>query len=76
MEEEGRYFDLQAMSGAEILETRQAARESDRVTNPIYYTAIEVDPNKMYMASIIWEDFTALTSMYVEEIIYEIKDED
>lgn len=67
---ENKYYDLCLTSGKEILETRQAAANSGRVTNPRYYE-IDIDPDKMYMASIIYEDITAITSLYIEEIIYE-----
>lgn len=67
------YFDLRAMSGAEILEERRQAEESDWVPNPRFYEEITIDPNKMYMASIVWADISPITSLYIEEIIYEIK---
>lgn len=71
--EQNNYFDLQAMSGAEILKERRFAEESDAVPNPRYYDKITIDPNKMYMASIVWYDISPITSLYIEEIIYEIK---
>lgn len=71
--EQNNYFDLQAMSGAEILEGRRQVEESDWIPSPRYYEDITIDPNKMYMISIIEADISPITSLYIEEIIYEIK---
>lgn len=71
---ENNYFDLRAMSGAKILEERRQAEESDCVPNPRFYKEITIDPDKMYMISIIDVDISPITSLYIEEIIYEIEE--
>lgn len=69
---EANYYDLQLMSGQTILDTRERKRNNDRY-NKIRLYEMEIDPNKMYMASIIDEDVSMLSSIYIEEIIYEYK---
>lgn len=68
---ENKYYDLCLTSGKDIIETRQRVLANDRVPNPRFYD-IDIDPNKMYMASIIDEDITVITSIYIEEIIKEL----
>lgn len=65
------YYDLHLTLGKDIIETRERIQDDDRYTNPRYYDIEEIQPDKYYMASIIDEDITALTSIYIEEIIYE-----
>ena len=65
------YYNLIPTSGKSIIETRQQVLDDDRVTNPKYYD-IDIDPNKTYLASIIYEDISDLTSIYIEEIIKEL----
>ena len=67
---ENNYYNLCLTSGKDIIETRQHILHNDRVPNPRFYD-IDIEPDKMYMASIIYEDITDLTSIYIEEIIYE-----
>jgi hypothetical protein len=67
---ENNYYNLCLTSGKVIIERRQRILDNDRVPNPRFYD-LDIDPNKMYMASIIYEDITDLTSIYIEEIIYE-----
>lgn len=69
---ENNYYNLCLTSGKDIIESRQRVLDNDRVPNPRFYD-IDIDPNKMYMASIIDEDITTMTSIYIEEIIYEFK---
>lgn len=69
---ENNYYNLCLTSGKDIIKARQNVLDNDRVPNP-EFCDIDIDPNKMYMASIIDEDITALTSIYIEEIIYEFK---
>jgi hypothetical protein len=67
---EANFYDLQLMSGQTILDIREQALNNDRY-NKIKLYEIEIDPMKFYMASIIDEDISAFTSIYIEEIIYE-----
>lgn len=67
---EENFYNLQLMNGQTILDGREQALNNDRY-NRIELYDIEIDPNKMYMASIIDEDITMITSIYIEEIIYE-----
>lgn len=68
---ENMYYDLAQWSGQTILDIRKQAQDDDRVTQHKYYN-IEIDPDQNYMASIIYEDITDLTALYIEEIIYPI----
>lgn len=70
MEEE--FYNLQLMNGQTILDYRDRVFDNDRY-NRIKLYEIEIDPNKLYMASIIDEDITMISSIYIEEIIYEYK---
>lgn len=65
------YYNLIPTSGKSIIEIRQQVLDDDRVINPKYYD-IDIDPNKTYLASIIYEDISDLTSIYIEEIIKEL----
>ena len=65
------YYNLIPTSGKSIIETRQQVLDDDRVINLKYYD-IDIDPNKTYLASIIYEDISDLTSIYIEEIIKEL----
>ena len=65
------YYNLTTVTGKSIIEIRQQVLDDDRVINPKYY-AIDIDPNKTYLASIIYEDISDLTSIYIEEIIKEL----
>lgn len=65
------YYDLRLMLGKDIIETRKRIQDNDRYTNPRYYDIGEIQPDKYYMVSIINEDIDALTSIYIEETIYE-----
>lgn len=65
------YYNLTTVTGKSIIETRQQVLDDDRVINPRYYD-IDIDPNKIYLASIIYEDISDLTSIYIEEIIKEL----
>ena len=67
---EENFYNLQLMNGQTILDSREQALNNDRYNRVELYD-IEIDPNKMYMASIIDEDITMITSIYIEEIIYE-----
>ena len=67
---EENFYNLQLMNGQTILDSREQALNNDRYNRVELYD-IEIDPNKMYMASIIDEDITMITSTYIEEIIYE-----
>ena len=67
---EENFYNLQLMNGQIILDSREQALNNDRYNRVELYD-IEIDPNKMYMASIIDEDITMITSIYIEEIIYE-----
>ena len=49
------YYNLTTVTGKSIIETRQQVLDDDRVINPRYYD-IDIDPNKTYLASIIYED--------------------
>ena len=69
---EENFYNLQLMNGQTILDSREQALNNDRYNRVELYD-IEIDPNKMYMASIIDEDITMITSIYIEEIIYENK---
>lgn len=65
------YYHLCPTLGKDIIEHRKRVQENDRYINPKFYDIEEIQPDKYYMASIIDEDITELTSIYVEEIIYE-----
>ena len=65
------YYNLIPTSGKSIIEIRQQVLDDDRVINPKYYD-IDIDTNKTYLASIIYEDISDLTSIYIEEIIKEL----
>lgn len=65
------YYNLTTVTGKSIIETRQQVLDDDRVINLRYYD-IDIDPNKTYLASIIYEDISDLTSIYIEEIIKEL----
>ena len=67
---EENFYNLQLMNGQTILDGREQALNNDRYNRVELYD-IEIDPNKFYMASIIDEDITMITSIYIEEIIYE-----
>ena len=67
---EENFYNLQLMNGQTILDGREQALNNDRYNRVELYD-IEIDPNKLYMASIIDEDITMITSIYIEEIIYE-----
>lgn len=68
---ENMYYNLAQWSGKDIINLRQHIQTNDRVPCPRYYD-IEIDPDQNYMASIIYEDITELTALYIEEIIYPI----
>ena len=68
---EGNFYYLQQMTGQSILDIRERKFNNDRY-NKIRLYETEIDPNKSYMVSIIDEDITMLSSIYIEEIIYEI----
>lgn len=68
---ESNYYNLRLMLGKDIIKTRERIEDDDRYPDPRYYDIDEIQPDKYYMASIIDEDITALTSIYIEEIIYE-----
>lgn len=67
---EEKFYNLELTSGQTILDYRERVLDNDRY-NRIKLYETEIDPNKFYMASIIDEDISALTSIYIEEIIYE-----
>ena len=64
------YYHLYLTTGKEILKLRERIQEDDRYPNPKFYD-IEIQPDKYYMISVIDEDISALTAIYIEEIIYE-----
>lgn len=73
------YYDLRPMLGEEIIELREKVLEDDRIKYPKYYRTknnrrIDVQPDKYYMASIVYEDISELTALYIEEIIYSMED--
>ena len=68
---ESNYYNLRLTLGKDIIKTRERIQDDDRYPDPRYYDIDEIQPDKYYMASIIDEDITALTSIYIEEIIYE-----
>lgn len=68
---ENNYYNLVQRYGQTIIDIRKQAQDDDRVTQHKYYN-IEIDPDQYYMASIIYEDITDLTAIYIEEIIYPI----
>lgn len=68
---EENYYNLQLMNGQTILDIRERKFNNDRYNKIRLYEDIEIDPNKFYMASIIDEDITMISSIYIEEIIYE-----
>lgn len=63
-------YELSPMLGKEIIELRERVQKDDRYPNPKYYN-IAIQPDKYYIASIIDEDISELTSIYIEEFIYE-----
>lgn len=65
------YYNLRLTLGKDIIKTRERIEDDNRYPNPRYYDIEEIQPDKYYMASIIDEDITPLTSIYIEEIIYE-----
>ena len=67
---EENFYNLQLMNGQTILDCREQALNNDRY-NRIELYDIEIDPNKFYMVSIIDEDITMISSIYIEETIYE-----
>lgn len=67
---EENFYNLQLMNGQTILDGREQALNNDRYNRVELYD-IEIAPNKLYMASIIDEDITMITSIYIEEVIYE-----
>lgn len=70
---EAEFYNLQLMSGQTILDIRERKFNNDRYNKIRLYEEIEIDPNKLYMASLIDEDITMISSIYIEEIIYEYK---
>lgn len=73
------YYNLRPMLGKEIIELREKVLEDDRIQYPKYYRTknnkhIDIQPDKYYMASIVYEDITELTAIYIEEIIYSMED--
>lgn len=70
---EANYYNLKQTSGQYILNKRERVFDDDRYNKIRLYEEIDIDPNKMYMASIIDEDITMISSIYIEEIIYEHK---
>ena len=70
---EAEFYNLQLMSGQTILDIRERIFDNDRYNKIRLYDDIEIDPNKLYMASLIDEDITMISSIYIEEIIYEYK---
>lgn len=70
---EAEFYNLQLMSGQTILDIRERKFNNDRYNKIRLYDDIEIDPNKLYMASLIDEDITMISSIYIEEIIYEYK---
>lgn len=71
---ENNYYHLTHWSGQDIINLRQHIQTNDRVPRPRYYDIPEIDPDQYYMASIIYEDITDLTAIYIEEIIYPTKE--
>lgn len=69
---ENNYYNLTHWSGKSIIDLRKHIQDDDRVIRPRYYDIKEIDPDQYYMASIIYEDITELTSIYIEEIIYPV----
>ena len=69
---ENDYYNLTHWSGKSIIDMREHIQNDDRVTRPGYYNIETIDPDQYYMASIIYEDITDLTAVYIEEIIYPI----
>ena len=67
---EANYYDLQLMSGQTILDIRERKFNNDRY-NKIRLYDIDIDPMKFYMASLIDEDISMISSIYIEEVIYE-----
>lgn len=69
---ENNYYNLTNWSGKSIIDMREHIQNDDRVIRPKYYNIEEINPDQQYMASIIYEDITDLTAVYIEEIIYTI----
>lgn len=67
---ENNYYNLTQWSGKSIIDLRKHIQDDDRVIRPKYYDIKEINPDQQYMASIIYEDITDLTAVYIEEIIY------
>ena len=65
------YYNLTTVTGKSIIEIRQQVLDDDRVINPKYYD-LDIDPNETYLASILHEDRSDITSIYIEEIIKEL----
>lgn len=70
---EANYYNLQLTTGQDILDKRDRVFDNDRYNTIRLYEEIDINPNKLYMASLIDEDITMISSIYIEEIIYEYK---
>jgi hypothetical protein len=65
------YFDLGPIRGVTILKYREYVLNNNTFNVARIYRDIEIDPDKWYIASIIWDDISPITSHYIEEIIIE-----
>lgn len=63
--------ELSPMLGKDLIELRERVQKDDRYISPKYYN-IELQPDKYYKASIIDEDISELTALYIEEFIKEV----
>lgn len=65
------YFDLSFIKGQTILESREYVLHNDTFNVATIYRDIEIHPDRWYLASIVWDDISPITSHYIEEVIIE-----